>query len=117
MPCRTTIQRALQKVYEDCKVFVNDHLKTYCPNSVSITFDIWSDKYRRRSYITFTLHYIDSIFNMVNLTLATRYFPKRHTGQNIMDEIDKILEEFGLANKKIYMVTDAGMLFLIKFFN
>ncbi|KAJ6639646.1 putative AC transposase [Pseudolycoriella hygida] len=45
---------------------------------------------------------------MINLTLATIHFPERHTGINIHAEIEKILFEFGLDKKKLYMVTDAG---------
>ncbi|KAJ6648124.1 putative AC transposase, partial [Pseudolycoriella hygida] len=108
MPCRISIARSLNEIYEDCKSYVKERIKTDCPDHASLTFDLWSDKHRRRSYITFTLHFIDNRFRMINLTLATIHFPERHTGINIHAEIEKILFEFGLDKKKLYMVTDAG---------
>ncbi|KAJ6636119.1 putative AC transposase, partial [Pseudolycoriella hygida] len=108
MPCRVSIARSLNEIYEDCKSYVKERIKTDCPDHASLTFDLWSDKHRRRSYITFTLHFIDNRFRMINLTLATIHFPERHTGINIHAEIEKILFEFGLDKKKLYMVTDAG---------
>lgn len=119
MPCRVSIARSLNEIYEDCKSYVKERIKTDCPDHASLTFDLWSDKHRRRSYITFTLHFIDSRFRMINLTLATIHFPERHTGINIHAEIEKILFEFGLDEKKLYMVTDAGkyISFALKSFN
>lgn len=111
MPCRTSISRALNDMYEDCKLYVINRIKSDCPDHASLTFDLWSDKHRRRSYITFTLHFIDDQFRMINLTLATIHFPERHTGVNIHSEIEKIIFEFGLENKKLFMVTDAGKTF------
>ncbi|KAJ6639493.1 putative AC transposase, partial [Pseudolycoriella hygida] len=108
MPCRVSIARSLNEIYEGCKSYVKERIKTDCPDHASLTFDLWSDKHRRRSYITFTLHFIDNRFRMINLTLATIHFPERHTGINIHAEIEKILFEFGLDKKKLYMVTDAG---------
>ncbi|KAJ6647691.1 putative AC transposase, partial [Pseudolycoriella hygida] len=108
MPCRVSIARSLNEIYEDCKSYVKERIKTDCPDHASLTFDLWSDKHRRRSYITFTLNFIDNRFRMINLTLATIHFPERHTGINIHAEIEKILFEFGLDKKKLYMVTDAG---------
>lgn len=48
-------------------------------------------------------------FEAVNLTLKTSHFPKRHTGVNILCEMESVMEEFGIQNKRIHVVTDAGM--------
>lgn len=85
-----------------------DYLSTSCPNTVAVTFDAWSDKYRRRSYLTLTLHYICKNFQMINLTLATNHFPDRHKGIIVLPHVESILDCFGLCEKKIHMVTDAG---------
>lgn len=109
MPNRTTISRCVNFIYQHCKAEVIKSVAEHSPNDLSLTFDQWTDKYRRRSYNTSTLHYWDDSFNDVNLTLKTSLFLKRHTGENILAEVEKVLDEFGIQNKKFHMVTDAGM--------
>lgn len=111
LPNRTSISRALSSVYEDCKTWTICHLKDNCPDTVSITFDLWSCKYRRRSYITLTLHYINELFELVDLTLSTSHFPDSHKGVNILPRVESILDSFGLSYKDISFVTDAGMFY------
>lgn len=108
LPCRTSISRALSSVYDDCKTWLVDYLKTNCPDTISITFDLWTCKYRRRSYITLTLHYVSSSFELVDITLSTSHFPDSHKGVNILPRIESILDSYGLADKNIIFVTDGG---------
>ena len=59
MPSRYSVGRgALDDVYETMLATVKDQILTETPRHVSITFDLWTDQYRRHSYITFTLHFI-----------------------------------------------------------
>lgn len=108
MPHRTTISRSLDFVYQHCKAEVIKAIQNRSGNDVSTTNDMWTDKHRRRPYNTVTLHFWDEDFNDVNLTLTTRYFSKKHKGKNILTELEKVLEEFKLQDKNVYMVTDAG---------
>lgn len=108
MPSRTTISRCLDFIYQHCKAEVIKSIAKHNPNDVSFTFDQWTDRFRRRPYNTNTLHYWDDDFNAVSLTLKTNYFPKRHTGENILAEVESVIDEFGIQNKSVHMVTDAG---------
>lgn len=108
MPDPTTISRALDYVYQHCKAAVIKSIAEHSTQNVSMTFDQWTDKYRRRPYNTNTLHYWDDSFNDINLTLKTSLFPKSHTGENILAELEEVMEEFGILNKTFQMVTDAG---------
>lgn len=110
LPHRTTISRALSSVYDDCKAWMICHLKNNCPDTVSVTFDLWSCKYRRRSYITLTLHYINKVFELVDITLSTSHFPDSHKGVHILPKVESILDSFGLSDKDISFVTDAGII-------
>lgn len=74
---------------------------------MAVTFDAWTDKYRRRNYITLTLHYINKNFWLINLTLATSHFPERHKDVNVLPHVESILDCYGLTEKNIHMVTDA----------
>ncbi|KAJ6639130.1 putative AC transposase, partial [Pseudolycoriella hygida] len=78
LPHRTSISRALTTVYTDCKSWLVDHIRSNCPATVAVTFDGWSDKYRRRNYVTLTLHYVNKFYELINLTLSTSHFPDRH---------------------------------------
>lgn len=117
VPHRTSISRALESVYNDCTVWLIDYIKSDCPNMVALTFDIWSDRYRRRSYLTITLHFVDKNFILKNLTLATRYFRDRHTGENILSCVENVIDCYGLTSKTIYMVTDGGNSFFFYILN
>lgn len=109
MPDPTTISRCLDFVYENCKKEVIKAIATNCPDDVSMTFDQWTDRFRRLPYNTSTLHYWDDSFNAINLTLKTSLFAKKHSGENILAELEKTMEEFGIQNKNFHMVSDAGV--------
>lgn len=108
MPCRTTVSRCLDFVYQHCKAEVIKAIRENSPDDVAMTMDQWTDKHRRRPYGTSTLHYWDNDFEAVNLTLKTSHFPKKHTGVNILSELEAVIEEFGIQDKRVHVVTDAG---------
>ncbi|KAJ6647754.1 hypothetical protein Bhyg_02977 [Pseudolycoriella hygida] len=109
LPHRTSISRALTTVYADCKSWLVDHIRSNCPATVAVTFDGWSDKYRRRNYVTLTLHYVNKFYELINLTLSTSHFPDRHQAKVILPFIESLLDTFRLSQKNIYMVTDAAL--------
>lgn len=78
------------------------------PNDIIIALDAWTDSYKRRSYITYVLHYIDKNWNMQTHVLKTTIFENRHTSDNIKEHLNATLVEFGLNEKRIVYVTDGG---------
>lgn len=65
LPDRTTLSRAaLDDVYHamhgQVKKMVNEGSR-FC----AVTYDLWTDSYRRRAYITFTCHHIDGMFSIL----------------------------------------------------
>ncbi|KAH6932970.1 hypothetical protein HPB50_011119 [Hyalomma asiaticum] len=108
LPDRTTLSRsALSDVY--CAMHGQvKKMVAEGPRFCAVTYDMWTDAYRRRAYITFTCHYIDEKFELVSLTMSTRHMTKRHTGAAIMSEFQRCLEEFSMAGKEMCAVTDAG---------
>ncbi|XP_037514219.1 E3 SUMO-protein ligase ZBED1-like [Rhipicephalus sanguineus] len=108
LPDRTTLSRsALDDVYRAMHGQVK---KTVAqgPRFCAVTYDLWTDSYRRRAYITFTCHHVDENFELVSLTLSTRHMTERHTGAAIMNEFQRCIEEFGMEEKQVCAVTDAG---------
>ncbi|KAL3179601.1 hypothetical protein MRX96_037981 [Rhipicephalus microplus] len=73
LPDRTTLSRsALDDVYRSMHGQVK---KTVVPGPrfCAVTYDLWTDSYRRRAYITFTCHLVNQNFELVSLTLSTRH--------------------------------------------
>lgn len=82
LPDRTTLSRgALTDVYDYSLPFIRDMISK--EQYFALTFDLWTDNYRRRSYIMFTHHYINSNFELKKINLATRFVEKRHTAEEI----------------------------------
>lgn len=66
MPSRDTVSRtALDDVYESMLKNVQAQVVEDAARHAAVTFDLWTDQYRRLNYITFTLHYLTT--GMTNL--------------------------------------------------
>ncbi|KAK9976868.1 hypothetical protein ABG768_018689 [Culter alburnus] len=90
-------------------------LKTLLKNgTVAMTTDMWTEDYRKISYLTITCHFISEDMELVNKTLTTTMFPleEAKTGENIRRGILKLLvTKFGLDASslgKIVWVSDEG---------
>lgn len=86
----------------------------------SVTFDMWSDAYRQRPFISITLHYIDDNFKIQHPLICVKQFiidddvgAKKST-QNIRIFLKKSLSEYFLADRlenifsNMSSVTDGG---------
>lgn len=108
LPDPTTLSRtALLDVYESMLLIVKNEINNgtrFC----TLTFDLWTDNFRRRNYITFTYHHITKHFALESFTLTTKAVTGRHTGEAIANEINLLIEKFNLKHKDIYVVTDCG---------
>ncbi|CAF3986211.1 unnamed protein product [Rotaria sp. Silwood1] len=97
----------LNKLYDTYMDRVKEALKK-APNYSSMTCDMWTDKFRHRSYICFTLHCVDSSFISRSYTLRNEPFDHPHTGEAIMQRLIKVCDDFGLNANKIIIVSDKG---------
>ncbi|KAJ6635096.1 hypothetical protein Bhyg_03865 [Pseudolycoriella hygida] len=107
VPHRTTLTRtALEDVYRDSIPLVKGVIRSssYC----SLTFDIWTDNYRRKSYVTFNYSCIDDSCRIQNLNLCTLLMPYRHRAVEILEEFDKTLKFYEIDRSEICTVTDKG---------
>lgn len=104
---RTVVRCGLQTVYEQTvsavKAVINES-----PKTIGVTTDMWTDNYRRRSYMTVTVHFCLRDFTMQSMVLCTSVFTKVHTGDNIAAELKKIIQQFGIGYKNIIYITDQG---------
>lgn len=55
----------------------------YC----AMTTDMWTDDYRKLSYLSLTVHYIDDEWNLKERVLSTKHFEESHTAVHIRTEV------------------------------
>lgn len=106
LPHRTTLSRNISKVYDFFLPKIKEEL-----NAVqfgAITTDLWTDQYRRLSYISLTVQYMKN-FEIVDRILAVSHFDyNRQTAANIENKIQHTLEDLTINPDKFVFVTDRG---------
>ena len=68
VPCRTTVTKHLEFIYEECK---KDLIEMLADCSVSLTTDMWTSV-GTRSYLTLTGHFINNKWQLSTQLIATR---------------------------------------------
>jgi hypothetical protein len=120
-PHPTTISRNVIKQAESVKNDLALKLKyVFELNGGAFTTDMWTDDYRKISYISLTVHYIDQNWQLNEQVLAASKFPDTsHTAENIKKIILSILSSYNLipevTMKKFMFVTDSGANFISAF--
>lgn len=106
LPCARTVSRHLQSVAEARKsALASDLSKLW---SFAVTSDLWTHESTNTPYITVTIHYISSEWELCAHILATRAMEEKHTAQNIRSVIGGILQEFNASRPSNVFVTDNG---------
>jgi len=72
---------------------------------VSLTLDMWSDR-RMRSFMGITVHFMDSAMKLQSFLLDFAHFSGRHTGDKLAEHCAKVIEEFNLRYKVVFVITD-----------
>lgn len=107
LPTSATVSRtALEDVYRTVYGKLIAEIKMM-PKILSMTFDFWTDRYKRASYVTFTCHWMID-YKLKSVTLKTEAFPHPHKGDDIRNAFQQLLAEFKLMDKTIIAVTDGG---------
>ena len=78
---------------------------------LSFTTDMWQDTYTQRCFISLSVHFITDDFKLVVKLLGVREFQDdKKTGENILNHIRSILDEFHILQKlnSSVFVTDNG---------
>ena len=114
----TTISRNVIKEAESVKSTLTLKLKDiFQLVGGAFTTDMWTDDYRKISYISLTVHYIDENWQLKEQILAASKFPDaKHTAEQIKKTILGILKNYNLVPditmKKFVFVTDSGVNFI-----
>ena len=101
LPSRATFRNKLiPNPYEDVKGMLKTAIREHFLSEgglVSITTDVGTAR-TVRSYVTYTIHLINSEFEMKSYNLGTFHFTKDHTADNLRRQIYEILTDAGLLN-------------------
>ena len=74
----------------------------------AITTDIWTSV-SNDAYISLTLHFIDNSWELKSYTLVTYSFPEQHTGDNIVEKLKEVINEYNITdNNVVAIVHDQG---------
>ena len=108
VPGRAVIGKEMDKLLLDMKLKVEASLAE--ARKISFCADVWSKKGISSSYLGVTAHFFSQRDHQRHqVTLAVRRLPHPHTGENIRDAVESILEEWSIPLSKVRVViTDNG---------
>lgn len=100
----TSLAEEARRDIIDILQYSKSHLK-----SVSFTTDIWTSR-NGDPFISLTMHFITSDWELLNFTPYVHPFPERHTGKNISLVLDKLIEHLGLdiLDLHLFSVNDSA---------
>lgn len=105
--CNNNISTYFYDIFSNVKTetgLIFFHFIEHC----AISFDSYTDKHRHRAFNTYTYHFIDDNWCLESRVLKTSLFEGSHTGQNLCEDFNRMVAEYGLENKKIVCVTDSA---------
>lgn len=89
----------LIKKLSDAKIISSGHF--------SLMSDIWTEPSNNGSYLQVHIQFINN-FELKNTVLDMKHFPQRHTGANIKNSLNLLLEELGVDPADANITTDCG---------
>lgn len=113
LPDPTTISRRVTKYAEDIRQSIIPELREQMSEyNGAVTLDMWTDDYRKISYLCHTIHYINSKWELVERVLSTSEWDStlRKTSDNIKPAIIQALRRYSIEDffTKLVYVTDRG---------
>jgi hypothetical protein len=91
MPDEKDIKKVIYSAYNFTLPMLIEKIRIEA-KSVSLTTDMWTSR-GGKGYIGITCSYIDSNFNLNEITLAINYVRYPHTAQNIAESLEEVLEK------------------------
>jgi hypothetical protein len=104
MPDEKGVKKIIYNAYNSMLPALIEKINVEAKN-VSLTTDMWTAK-NGQEYIGITCSYIDSKFNLYEVTLTVNYVRYPHTSQHIMESLEETLDEWKLREKTFTITTD-----------
>ena len=107
---RKTVSREAGSAASAVKARLTERLKNSVQDgTVSLCLDMYTDDYRKQSYLDIHCVWVERDFSCHHAALAVRHFgSEAHTAQNIQTVISDILVEFGIPEEDTPVTTDHG---------
>lgn len=103
LPCRTYIsEKIMPQLYENLKTRIREKLAaaTY----ISFSTDIWTCSANNEAFISLTAHFIRNDMQREIYVLSAKHFPGNHTGVNIGQILNEIMEEWHISSNQIHLI-------------
>ena len=106
---RTIREKALAEVNQLNERILHDIAIPLQQSCVACTTDLWTDKYVKRSYLDFTLFWINETFQLKHTMARCKVFShEKKTAENVRSELEGIMRELQLPLGDTPITTDAG---------
>lgn len=107
---RMSVQRHVKELAKDVKEKVKECCKdAIADGTIAITTDMYTDDFRKRSFLDVHCFFVDEEFQLQHKLLAVKPFgTASHTGVNIAKALNEVFEEYGLSKSDTPTVTDKG---------
>lgn len=106
LPDPTTISNSLDDLMKRVKELITHELADSL--KLAVTTDLWSDDYKRKSYVSVTAHFIKNDV-LREIVLAMREMLGPATAENLHEILTDVLNEYNLTDlHNITFVTDRG---------
>lgn len=99
------MERNLPALYEDCSSRVRKAMSSV--DNVVLKTDMWTPR-ATEAYLAVSCHIRDENWQMLAYVLETCSLPGKHSADNICSQLTRIVEEWGIADKILSVVTDNG---------
>lgn len=99
IPSRHTIERRLNDSYKGAIGPVTEHLKT-ARGKIHFTFDGWTSR-NRLALLGLHAYFVDEDFELQKLVLGLPPIAKKHTGDELAEQVIQILHHFDISKDKI----------------
>ncbi|KAL1489200.1 hypothetical protein ABEB36_014133 [Hypothenemus hampei] len=104
IPSRKTITRRIEDKYAALNIVVRKNLSRV--NTIAFTTDIATVMNATRSFLVYTVHYIDKEACAIkSISLGVKDLTPHHTAEHISKDFEAILESWDLSKNKIISVT------------
>ena len=94
---------AIPSMYENTREQISLKMKKEA-HYFSATTDLWSSR-TSDPYLSLTVHYIDTEWNLQSHCLQANYMPEDHTGEQLQDALSISFDEWNLDSSKLVAIT------------
>lgn len=102
-----SVRRNIDEMFHKLKFVRQQQLDE--ANHIALTSDIWTDSFNHIGFLGVTAHFINPQGYLTSTYLNCEPFESRHTGQEIANQLAKILDEWSIPKEKIVcLVTDGA---------